>query len=125
VSLSYRASAGPPNWELINFHDSSGLDDRGFLLALGKLLGAITVNVNAGKFFAVGVVHGDLPVMVLATLVALHAAGLLELMLSHFRWVPPLWGLWQVYRGRASNKLEVNVPILLLAAVTGFECHFG
>jgi len=51
-------------------------------------------------------------VVVLAALVALHAAGFLELMLSHFGWVPPLWGLWQVCEGRASNKLEVNVPIL-------------
>jgi hypothetical protein len=124
VGYVARAPA-PPEWELINFHDSSGLDDRRFLLPLGKLLGAITVNINAGKFFAVGIVHGDLPMVVLATLVTLHAAGLLKLMLSHFGWVPPLWGLWQVCRGRASNKLEVNVPILFLTAVTGFECHFG
>jgi hypothetical protein len=59
--------------------------------------------------------------MVLATLVALHAAGLLELLLSHFGWVPPLWGLWQVCRGRASNKLEVNVPILVLAHGTSLR----
>jgi hypothetical protein len=124
VGYVARAPA-PPEWELINFHDSSGLDDRGFLLPLGKLLGAITVNINAGKFFAVGIVHGDLPMVVLATLVTLHAAGLLKLMLSHFGWVPPLWRLWQVCRSRASNKLEVNVPILFLTAVTGFECHFG
>jgi hypothetical protein len=86
----------PPDWELINFHDSSGLDDWRFLLPLGKLLGAIAINVNAGKFFAVSVVHGHLPVVVLASLVTLHAAGLLELLLGHFEWVPPLCGLWQV-----------------------------
>jgi hypothetical protein len=81
-------------------------------LPLGKLLGAIAVYINAGKFFAVGVVHGDLPVVMFAALVALHAAGLLELVLSHFEWIPPLRGLWQVCKGGASNKLEVNVPIL-------------
>jgi len=95
--FSYVARApAPPDWELINFHDSSGLDDWRFLLPLGKLLGAIAINVNAGKFFAVSVVHGHLPMVVLASLVTLHAAGLLELLLGHFEWVPPLCGLWQV-----------------------------
>ena len=120
--LCNAGAPAPPNRELINFHDSGGFYDRGFLLPLGKLLGAIAVNVNAGKFLAVSVVHGDLPVVVLATLVALHAAGLLELMLSHFEWVPPLWGLWQVCMGRASNKLGVNVPILFAdGSDGGFE----
>jgi hypothetical protein len=31
-----------------------------------------------------------LPVVVFAPLVALHAAGFLELVLSHVEWVPPL-----------------------------------
>ena len=120
--LSYVAGApAPPNWELVNFHDTSGLDDRGLLLPFGKLLGAIAVYIDASEFFAVGVIHSDLPMMVLATLVALHAAGLLGLLLSHFGWVPPLWGLWQVCRGRASNKLEVNVPILVLAHGTSLR----
>jgi hypothetical protein len=102
----------PPSRRLIDFHDASGLDDWRFLLPLGKLLSAIAVYINAGKFFAVSIVHSDLPVVVLTSFVALHAAGLLELLLGHFEWVPPLWGLWQVWDGRASNKLAVNDPIL-------------
>ena len=115
----------PLKWGLVHFHDSGGLDDRGFLLPLGKLLGAIAVYINAGKFLAVSVVHGDLPVMVLAALVALHAAGLLEPLLSHDEWVPPLWGLWQVWKGRASNKLGVNVRILDWLTAAGFKGQFG
>jgi hypothetical protein len=63
--------------------------------------------------------------VVLTPLVALHAAGLLEPLLSHDEWVPPLWGLWQVWKGRASNKLEVNVRILDWVIAMGFECQFG
>jgi hypothetical protein len=102
----------PPNRELINFHNSRGFDDRGFLLPVGKLLGAIAININASKLFAIGVVHSYLPMVVLTPLVPLHAAGLLEPLLSHDEWVPPLWGLWQVWKGCASNKLGVNVRIL-------------
>jgi hypothetical protein len=115
----------PPNRELINFHNSSGFDDRGFLLPVGKLLGAVAININASKLFAVGVVHGDLPVMVLTPLVALHAAGFLESLLSHDEWFPPLSGLWQVWKGRASNKLGVNVRILDYGPAAGGECQFG
>ena len=115
----------PPNRESINFHNSRSLDDRGFLLPVGKLLGAIPIDINASKLFAVRVIHGYLPMMVLAPLVALHAAGLLEPLLSHDEWVPPLWGLWQVWKGRASNKLEVNVRILDWVNAMGLECQFG
>jgi hypothetical protein len=94
-------------------------------LPVGKLLGAIAINVNASKLFAVGVVHSNLPMVVLTPLVALHAAGLLEPLLSHDMWVPPLWGLWQVWKGRASNKLWVNVHILDWVSAAGFECQFG
>jgi hypothetical protein len=111
-SLYKMRAPAPPNPELINFHNSRGLDDRGFLLPVGKFLSAIAINVNASKLFTVGVVHGHLPVVVLTPLVAFHAAGLLEPLLSHDEWDPPLWGLWQVWKGRASNKLGVNVPIL-------------
>jgi hypothetical protein len=111
-TLCSMRTPAPPNRDLINFHNARGFDDRGFLLPVGKLLGAIAINVHTSKLFAVGVVHGYLPVVVLTTLVALHAAGLLEPLLSHDVWVPPLWGLWQVWKGRASNKLGVNVRIL-------------
>jgi hypothetical protein len=115
----------PPNRELINFHNASGFHDRGFLLPVGKLLGAIAIDINASELFAVGVIHGYLPMVVLAPLVALHAAGFLEPLLSHDEWVPPLWGLWQVWKGRASNKLAVNVRILDGGTAQGFECQFG
>ena len=123
-SRCHLRAPAPPNRELINFHNSRGLDDRGFFLPVGKLLSASAINVNPSKLFAVGVVHGDLPMVVLTPLVALHAAGLLEPLLSHDEWFPPLWGLWQVWKGRASNKLGVNVPILDLEAAAG-ECQFG
>jgi hypothetical protein len=58
-------------------------------------------------------------VMVLTPLVALHAAGFLEPVLSHDEWFPPLSGLWQVWKGRASNKLGVNVRILGLETAAG------
>jgi hypothetical protein len=80
----------PPNRELINFHNSRGLDDRRFLLPVGKLLSAIAINVNASELFTVGIVNGYLPMVVLTPLVALHAASLLEPLLSHDKWVPPL-----------------------------------
>jgi hypothetical protein len=115
----------PPSGESINFHDSRGLNDRGFLLPVGKLLSAIAIDVNASKLFAVGVVHGYLPVVMLTALVALHAAGLLEPLLSHDVWMPPLWGLWQVWKGRASNKLGVNVRILDWLTAAGFKGQFG
>jgi hypothetical protein len=73
----------PPKQALINFHNSRGLDDRGFFLPVGKLLSAIAINVYASKLFAVGVIDGYLPMMVLPPLVTLHAAGLLEPLLSH------------------------------------------
>src|ERR1700675_232186 len=80
----------PPNRELVNFHNSSGLDDRGFLLPVSKLLSAIAININASKLFTVRIVHGNLPVVVLTPLVALHAAGFLEPLLSHDECFPPL-----------------------------------
>src|SRR5208282_4574667 len=109
----------PPNRELINFHNSSSLDDRGFLLPVGELLSTIAINVNASKLFTVRVIDGDLPMVMLTPLVALHAAGLLEPLLSHDEWFPPLSGLWQVWKGRASNKLGVNVRILDFGAHAG------
>lgn len=85
VCSDARAPA-PPKRELVNFHNASSLDDRGFLLPVSELLSAIAINVNASKLFAVGVVHGNLPVMVLTPLVAFHAAGLFEPLLSHDEW---------------------------------------
>ena len=62
---------------LVYFHNSGGFHYGGFLLPLCKFQGAVAINVHAGKFFAVAIVHGDLPMMMLAATVATHAAGLL------------------------------------------------
>jgi hypothetical protein len=58
---------------LIDFHNPRGFDDWGFLLTLSKFLRAITVDVDAGELFAVGIIHGDLPVVVFPPAVTLHA----------------------------------------------------
>jgi hypothetical protein len=63
--------------------------------------------------------------VVLTPLVALHAAGLLEPGLSHDESFPPLWGLWQVWKGRASNKLGVNVRILDFGACLGWAANLA
>jgi hypothetical protein len=62
---------------LVYFHNSGGFHHGGFLLPLCKFQGAVAVDVHAGKFFAVTIVHRDLPMMMLAATVATHPAGLL------------------------------------------------
>jgi hypothetical protein len=60
---------------LVHFHDSRGLHDRRLLLAIGKPRGSLAVNVDAGEFLAVVVIHGHLPVTVFPPTVAVHAIG--------------------------------------------------
>jgi hypothetical protein len=52
---------------LIDLEDTRCLHHRGLLLALGKALGAFTVDIDPGKLLAVVIIHGYLPVAVLAT----------------------------------------------------------
>jgi hypothetical protein len=61
---------------LVDFEDASRLDDGRLLLALGKPLGALAVDINAGEFFAVVIVDGDLPVAMPAPTILVEAAGL-------------------------------------------------
>ncbi len=61
--------------ELIDFEDSRSLHHRRFLLALCEALGAIAVDVDAGKLFAIVVVNGHLPMAMLATTVFTQSAG--------------------------------------------------
>ncbi len=69
---------------LIDFHHARGFHHGRFLLPLRKLVSAIAVDVHPRKLFAVGVVHGHLPVLVLAALVVLHAQRLGRTLLFHF-----------------------------------------
>ena len=43
-----------------------------FSLPVGKLLSAVAVYINARELLTIGVIDGDLPVLMFATLVALH-----------------------------------------------------
>jgi len=52
-----------------DLRDARGLHHRGTLLAVGEARGFVLVGVYATKFFAVGVGHGDQPVMMLAAAV--------------------------------------------------------
>lgn len=67
--------AGQPS---IHFNDPRGFHNRGFLLACRKPLSAVSVNVDTRKSFAVMIEHGDLPVLVLPSLISLHTARLLR-----------------------------------------------
>ena len=70
----------------IHFHDARGFYNRGFLLASRKPLSAVSVNVDTSKSFAVMIEHGDLPVLVLPSLISLHPARLLCSFLLHVEW---------------------------------------
>jgi hypothetical protein len=59
---------------LIDFHDTRRFHDRRLLLAFGKPFGPLAIDVHAPELFAVMVVHGDLPMAVLAPAVALKPA---------------------------------------------------
>jgi hypothetical protein len=69
--------AVPDTWKtreiLIHFDNTSGANYWGCFLALGKPSSPIAIDINAREFLAVIVVHGDSPVPVLATPVAMEA----------------------------------------------------
>jgi hypothetical protein len=77
------ASASGPPARLIDFHDPRGFDDRRLLLALCKPRGALAINVHTGKFLAIAVIDGYLPMPVLASLVAVESAAFFRLLLFH------------------------------------------
>jgi hypothetical protein len=66
VATQSNKDAAAPGARLVNFQDTSGPHDRRFLLAAGKALGAFAVDINTGKPLTVVVIHGHLPVTVLA-----------------------------------------------------------
>jgi hypothetical protein len=87
---------------LIYLKDPRGFDDRRLLLALGKTLSAIAIDVHTGKSFAVMVKHGDLPVLVFPSSITMHAVRLLCSLFFHGELFPSAIELLQVYRQRAS-----------------------
>ncbi len=68
VHCAARAAAtAPSECSLIDFENASRLDDWRSLLSFGEADRSFPVNVNARKLFAVVVIHGDLPMAVLAS----------------------------------------------------------
>jgi hypothetical protein len=94
---------------LVNFDDARRLDDRRLFLALGEMPGSLFVNVHAGKFLAVLVVDGYLPVAMLAPFVAAQArtSSSFFLFLQGSLSVKAR-GIWQVPQGGASSNLASN-----------------
>ena len=69
---------------LVHFHDAGCLHDRRLLLALGEALGTLAIDIDARKFLAVVIVHGDLPMLVFAPPILVKPAGLASFgLLSH------------------------------------------
>jgi hypothetical protein len=70
----------------IHFNDPRGFHNRGLLLACRKPLGAVSVNVDTRKSFAVMIEHGHLPMLVLPSLISIHPARLLRSFFLHVEW---------------------------------------
>src|SRR5579872_1279537 len=92
----------------IHFHDAGSFHNGRLLLPLGKALGPFPINVYPGKFLAVVIVNGDLPVLMLAPAVAMKPAGFTALFLFHRAHPPRDRKLWQFYKPRTSTELRVN-----------------
>ena len=73
---------------LVYLKDSRSFYDWGLLLALGKTLGAVAVNVHAGEPLPVVIKHRHLPVLVLASSIAMHAVRLLCSLFFHDEFFP-------------------------------------
>jgi len=61
---------------LVDFENASRADDRRTLLAGGKALGAVAIDIDAREPFTIAVENRDLPVTVLAALIALEPGAL-------------------------------------------------
>jgi hypothetical protein len=84
ATITTRAYCAPPS-RLIHFHDPRRLHYRGLFLPLGEFLRAFPINIHACEFLAVRVIHGYLPVMMLAAFIVPHSAGFLWLGFFHVR----------------------------------------
>ena len=111
-----RLANGAKCFELIHFQDSGGLDHGRFLLPLGKPLSAIAIDIHAGEFLPVLVVHGDLPVAVFSTAVTVHFARFFAPFFCQFPCLSS-GDYRRIRKGRASIYLWVNAPILLFGCL--------
>jgi hypothetical protein len=68
---------------LIYLKNPRSFYDRGFLLALGKALGAVAVYIHTGKPFAVVIKHRHLPVLMFPPSITMHSIRLLASLLFH------------------------------------------
>jgi hypothetical protein len=73
---------------LIYLKNPGGFDDRGFLLALGKTLGAVAVDVHTGEPLSVVIKHRDLPVLVFSSSITMHSVRLFCSFLFHDEFPP-------------------------------------
>ena len=80
------AEKTPPS--LIYFKDPRGFDDRRLLLALGKTLGAVSVNVHTGESLSVVIKHGHLPVLVFPPSITMHSVRFLCSLFFHDEFFP-------------------------------------
>jgi hypothetical protein len=69
---------------LVDFEDTGCLYDWRLLLAVGKALRAIAIDVNAGELLTIVVIDGDLPMAVLAAPIPVESASLLFLGFFHY-----------------------------------------
>ena len=63
------------NRALVYFQDSGSLHDGRFLLPIGEALGAIAIDVDSRKLFAVVIIDGHLPMAMLSAAVFAQSAG--------------------------------------------------
>jgi hypothetical protein len=73
---------------LIYLKNPGGFHNRGFLLALGKTLGAVAVNVHTGEPLSVMIKYRDLPVLVFSSSIAMHSVRLFCSFLFHDEFFP-------------------------------------
>jgi hypothetical protein len=73
---------------LIYLKNPCGFHYRGLLLALGETLGTVAVNIHTSESFAVVVKHGDLPVLMFPSSIAMHAIRFLCSLFFHGQFFP-------------------------------------
>lgn len=74
----------------IDLNDSGALDDGRFFLALRKMLSAFSIDIDAGKLFAVMIINSDLPMTVLAPTIFLEPGRTPCFLLIHDFFLPPI-----------------------------------
>jgi|SRR5580698_4137653 hypothetical protein len=108
-----------PASRLIHFQNSSRLHDRRLLLTFGEPLGAFAINVYTTELLAIVVIHGNLPVAVLASTVLVEPVGtfrfglcLRRLLFHDGLDLNDVRDYGKFRFDRASSKKKVNSPII-------------